>query len=263
MKELLLRTGTGILLIILFVGAILLGPIFMLGILMVVYLLGIRELFGLSKIPLSLSSILLALSGALTITGVYLLFSEKMSSTLFIIPLGIWMIGHALSDKRKTGLLILLWLAMPLALFLALAWFPDGSWRSLLPIAAISLVWVNDTFAYVSGSLLGKHPMTPRLSPGKTWEGFVGGMLFTIIASWLYYYFSGTFTPAVWVLAGISTSVFGIAGDLFESALKRKHKVKDSGKLLPGHGGILDRFDSLLFVAPAWFLLFLLISLFK
>lgn len=263
MKELLLRTGTGILLIVLFVGAILLGPGPMLGIVLLVFILGARELFSLILIPLKLPSILLAISGLLTITGVYLFYNVSRISLWFMIPLGLWMMGHIFSEKRKSGLLILFWLATPLAMFLALAWLSDGSWNSLLPLAAISLVWVNDTFAYVSGSLFGKHPMTPRLSPGKTWEGFVGGMLITLIAAWLFYYFSGTFSPGIWLLAGLLTSLFGIAGDLFESALKRKHKVKDSGKLLPGHGGVLDRFDSLFFVAPAWFLLFLLLYLIK
>lgn len=263
MKELLLRTGTGILLIVLFVGAILLGPGPMLGILIVVFFLGVRELFGLISIPVRFPSILLAISGVLTISGVYLFYHVSKISLWFMIPLALWMVGHIFSEKRKSGILILFWLATPLAMFLALAWLPDGSWNSLLPLAAISLVWVNDTFAYVSGSLFGKHPMTPKLSPGKTWEGFVGGMLITLIAAWLFYNLSGTFSPSIWLLAGLLTSLFGIAGDLFESALKRKHSVKNSGKLLPGHGGILDRFDSLLFVAPAWFLLFLLISLIK
>jgi len=104
--------------------------------------------------------------------------------------------------------------------------------------------------------------MTPNLSPGKTWEGFAGGMLFTMLAGWIFYHFTGLHNPATWILAGAISALFGLTGDLFESGLKRKHNLKDSGGLLPGHGGILDRFDSLLFVAPAMFLLFLLLQLY-
>ena len=179
---------------------------------------------------------------------------------MWLIPAFVlWIVGFALSGRRNPGPLVLFWIAIPLSLFLALGWLTNGSWSSLLPLAAISLVWVNDTFAYVIGSLVGKHAMTPRLSPGKTWEGFAGGLLFTMLAAWIFYHFSAYQSPATWIDIGAGTSIFAMAGDLFESGLKRKYKVKNSGEILPGHGGILDRFDSLLFVAPALFLLLLLL----
>ena len=130
-----------------------------------------------------------------------------------------------------------------------------------MPLALIALVWINDTFAYLSGSLLGKHKMTPVLSPGKTWEGFAGGLLVTLLAGWLTWKLTGI--ASLWAWFGISmlVTLLGLAGDLFESGLKRSVKVKNTGQLLPGHGGILDRFDSLLFVAPAVLILIILIKL--
>jgi len=229
---------------------------------LVVYGLGVKELFRLKSIHNSPSAVLLATSGALLIAGVYGGLHLGINPLWLFLPFNLWIAGFLLNRDHGTGALILFWIALPLSSFLATAWFPEGAWNSLLPVAVISLVWVNDTFAYVSGSLLGKHPMTPKLSPGKTWEGFVGGILFTMLSGWIFFHFTGLQSAATWISAGVVAGLFGLAGDLFESGLKRKYKVKDTGNLLPGHGGILDRFDSLLFVAPAMFLLILLLQLY-
>ena len=103
--------------------------------------------------------------------------------------------------------------------------------------------------------------MTPRLSPGKTWEGFVGGILFTLLAGWIIFRIFGQYTLGNWIWFSLIIGSLGLLGDLFESSLKRKMNVKNMGGLLPGHGGILDRFDSLLFVAPALLTLMVLIKL--
>ncbi|MCP4310937.1 MAG: phosphatidate cytidylyltransferase [Bacteroidetes bacterium] len=261
MKELLLRTVTGISLVVFFIGSILLGPTPMVIMILVVCGLGTMELFRLKNLRTDFPSILLAASGALLIFGVYALFMLGMNPLWFILPAILWIAGYLLHGDRNTGFLVLFWIALPLSSFIAIGWLPDGAWDSLLPVAVIALVWINDTFAYVTGSLFGKHPMTPRLSPGKTWEGFVGGLLFTMLSGWIFYHFTGLQTSATWISAGAAVGLFGLAGDLFESHLKRKNNAKDAGGLLPGHGGILDRFDSLLFVAPALFLLILLLQL--
>lgn len=263
MKELFLRTITGIILVLVFIGSILMGPTPLLIMLLAVFALGSLELLRLMSVPINLSSLLLLASGALVIFGVYSLLNLEMNPLWLILPASLWVTGYAWNVKRSPGPLVLFWIAIPLALFMAIGWFPEGFWKSLTPVAVIALVWVNDTFAYVCGSLLGKHPLTPKLSPGKTWEGFVGGFLFSMLAAWIFYHLSGLYTPGLWIVVGATTSLFAMAGDLFESGLKRKYKVKDSGELLPGHGGILDRFDSLLFVAPALFLLLLLMHFIK
>jgi phosphatidate cytidylyltransferase len=103
--------------------------------------------------------------------------------------------------------------------------------------------------------------MTPVLSPGKTWEGFAGGALFSLLSGWFIWHYSGVYPLWTWLCIALLVSFLGLAGDLFESGLKRTVKVKNSGELLPGHGGVLDRFDSLLFVAPAVMILVILLKL--
>lgn len=122
--------------------------------------------------------------------------------------------------------------------------------HNYLPIALIALIWTNDTMAYLSGSFIGKTPLMPAVSPKKTIEGTLGGIVFTIFLAWLGSRYLIDFSPAYWMALAFIASVIGTAGDLMESKLKRMADVKDSGTLMPGHGGILDRFDSLLLAAP-------------
>ena len=116
---------------------------------------------------------------------------------------------------------------------------------------ALILIWVTDSGAYFVGRALGKNKLWPEISPNKTIEGAVGGILFAVIFAWIYHAFTGVLNNYLTVtVMTIFLSIFGQIGDLVESALKRHYQVKDSGTILPGHGGILDRFDSLLFVLP-------------
>lgn len=116
---------------------------------------------------------------------------------------------------------------------------------------ALLIVWSTDTGAYFIGRQFGKHKLAPHVSPNKTVEGFIGGIVSAIIiAGGFFYLMNLSGNIGLVILALIVLSIFGQLGDLVESALKRFYGVKDSGKILPGHGGILDRFDSLLFVLP-------------
>lgn len=117
-------------------------------------------------------------------------------------------------------------------------------------LALFILIWVSDTGAYLTGMTLGKHKFFERISPKKTWEGFIGGALFAIGGSVAFWHFFPIVPVWQWIAFGILVVIFGTYGDLFESLLKRTVKIKDSGNILPGHGGILDRFDSLLFAIP-------------
>lgn len=130
-----------------------------------------------------------------------------------------------------------------------------GEWYE--PWNALSvfiLIWSNDTFAYLTGRLIGKHKLFERISPKKTWEGFIGGVVFAIIAGILIAYFLEE-NYVKFIIYALVVGVIGTLGDLAESMLKRSVDVKDSGTILPGHGGILDRFDAVLFVVPVIFLL--------
>lgn len=124
----------------------------------------------------------------------------------------------------------------------------------ILPIAMIVMIWVNDTMAYIVGSFIGKTPFSP-ISPKKTWEGTGGGALLTIIAAGIYGYLPVIYniersTFIDWIMIALCVAVAGTLGDLLESKLKRIADVKDSGNIMPGHGGALDRFDSLLIATP-------------
>jgi phosphatidate cytidylyltransferase len=117
-------------------------------------------------------------------------------------------------------------------------------------LGIIMLIWISDVSAYLVGSFLGKHKLYERISPGKTWEGSIGAAFLTIAGALVIASFFAELELKHWVVISLLVSVFGTIGDLVESMMKRQAGVKDSGKIMPGHGGILDRFDSLLFVSP-------------
>lgn len=119
----------------------------------------------------------------------------------------------------------------------------------ILPLALIVMIWCNDTMAYLVGSFIGKNPLSP-ISPKKTWEGTIGGVILTIAGACIYGHFAHTYRFMDWIALALCATIAGSFGDLFESKLKRMADVKDSGAIMPGHGGALDRFDSLLIAAP-------------
>ncbi|MBP3286154.1 MAG: phosphatidate cytidylyltransferase, partial [Prevotella sp.] len=174
-----------------------------------------------------------------------------------------------------------LYIALPFSLLNVLAFnaSPDGLvvFNTLLPLSVFIFLWVNDTGAYCVGSLLGRHKLFPRISPGKSWEGSIGGAIFVLLAAWGIGYMDNMtvldaeqqpwicrqlLTIPQWIGLGLVVVVFGTWGDLVESLFKRTLGIKDSGSILPGHGGMLDRFDSSLLAIPAAVVYLYTISLF-
>jgi phosphatidate cytidylyltransferase len=138
-----------------------------------------------------------------------------------------------------------------------------GIWYDrLIPCAIIFSIWINDTMAYIVGSIFGKTPLS-KISPKKTWEGTIGGVILSVLIASLVAYISNRFYYVVFDIAIIAaiSSIAGTFGDLLESKLKRMAEVKDSGSIMPGHGGFLDRFDSLLLAIPAVWLFVFFVSL--
>lgn len=216
-----------------------------------------------------------------------------LATGIYIMPLAIWLIcliGRFILElylenprplrNLAHSLMGQLYIALPLFLMtLVPTVFPPGDfdvkihpffgtamldipyqWPMLL--AVFIMIWINDTGAFITGSLLGRHKLFERISPKKTWEGFFGGLAFNLGTSALFCYFGGEFFVyhgQIWFWLGLGTiiTVFGTWGDLVESMIKRNLNIKDSGELIPGHGGILDRIDSLLLAAPASFIYFL------
>lgn len=155
-----------------------------------------------------------------------------------------------------------MYVALPLALVFFLAFQIDAmnnaSFQMLIPLCLFVFLWINDSGAYCTGSLVGKHKLFPRISPGKTWEGSIGGGLLVVVVAGVIGYIANndaasphTLSVAEWIGFGLVVVVFGTWGDLVESLLKRTLGIKDSGNILPGHGGMLDRFDSALLAIPA------------
>lgn len=167
---------------------------------------------------------------------------------------------NAINDWAYT-MLGQMYIALPLAMINVLAFrqSPDGltAYYFLLPLSVFVFLWINDTGAYCTGSLIGRHKLFPRISPGKTWEGSVGGGLLVVVVAAVTGYWENRLmgmaglSVAGWMGLGLVVVVFGTWGDLVESLFKRTLGVKDSGRLLPGHGGMLDRFDSSLMAIPA------------
>ena len=166
---------------------------------------------------------------------------------------------NAVNDWAYT-MLGQMYVALPLSMINVLAFnaATDGSIRFnyIIPLSIFIFLWMNDTGAYCTGSLIGRHKLFPRVSPAKSWEGSIGGAVLVMAASWIV----GTYaidhgadvlTVPQWLGLGLVVVVFGTWGDLVESLFKRTLGIKDSGTILPGHGGMLDRFDSSLMAMPA------------
>lgn len=154
-----------------------------------------------------------------------------------------------------------LYIALPLSLLNVLAFRSNGydiQYTYLMPLSVFVFLWINDAGAYCVGSLLGRHKLFPRISPGKSWEGSIGGAVLVVAAAVLIWYYTDLYhvndlglTAYEWAGLGLIVVIFGTWGDLIESLFKRTLGIKDSGNVLPGHGGMLDRFDSTLMAVPA------------
>jgi phosphatidate cytidylyltransferase len=171
-------------------------------------------------------------------------------------------------DSLAHTLFSVLYSAIPFSMF-PFAAFSRTGLNSILPhnniifspgiiIGFFILIWANDTGAYLTGMLFGRHKLMERISPKKTWEGFIGGLIIASVAAWFLSDWLGVVDKIHWVIISLIISVAGTYGDLVESMLKRSTGVKDSGTIMPGHGGFLDRFDSAILSFP---LVYLFISL--
>lgn len=133
----------------------------------------------------------------------------------------------------------------------------NDNYLKIIPCGIIFSIWINDTMAYIVGSFIGKNPLS-KISPKKTWEGTLGGIVLCVIVITLIGYFTKYYSIQDWIVISLFCGLFGTLGDLLESKLKRMANVKDSGSLMPGHGGFLDRFDSLLVAIPFVFVYYFL-----
>lgn len=175
---------------------------------------------------------------------------------LLALPLVVILLGlfqPAEPNFQDAGYLLLsfLYIVVPFILLTSIQlWHLSGSGLSPL-IGIFILFWINDTGAYLSGKGLGKHPLFPAVSPKKTWEGLIGGALLCLGAAYVLSLYALSFSLTQWMIIGLLVAVFGTLGDLVESMWKRQLGIKDSGTIMPGHGGLLDRFDGFFVALPA------------
>ena len=172
------------------------------------------------------------------------------------------------SNALKNGaitLLGLIYVALPFSLMNFIVFAQTSGSNNFYPwimVGILLIIWIYDSMAYVFGSLLGKHKIASKISPAKSWEGLIGGTIFAVIMGLVNAVLFQELSMFNWVVIALLTVIFGTIGDFFESKIKREIGIKDSGNILPGHGGLLDRFDSLLFAIPIIFVWLSLIDKF-
>jgi phosphatidate cytidylyltransferase len=267
------RTVTGAIYVAAVVGSILLSSTLFFLLFFAINIFTLKEFSSMLKTGthIHLQNNVLIICGSI----VYLLISlssmhlipSKTALPILSIPL-LLMITELYRNAQHplmnvaVAMLAIVYISVPFALlnFMPAYQSTDQAPTILLLLAFFVVLWVNDTFAYLTGKLMGKHHIFERISPKKTWEGTIGGVLFSVAAGFAFSQLSNILQLWEWlVLAGL-IAVAGIFGDFAESMFKRSFNIKDSGRILPGHGGLLDRFDSLLFAAPAAIIFLFLIK---
>lgn len=157
-------------------------------------------------------------------------------------------------ENIMVGLFPLFYIVLPFSLLYISAFFGTSDYHYEIILGFFLMLWASDTGAYLVGSKIGKHKLFERISPKKTWEGSIGGAVLAIIVAALLNMYYPILSLPEWIIAALIIVIFGNLGDLTESLFKRSLSVKDSGNILPGHGGLLDRFDGLLIAAPVYFI---------
>lgn len=262
------RAVTGVLFVIVLVGCILYSPLSFGILFTIISVLSVHEFAQLvsKSSEVSINKTITALGGAyLFLALMSFCTQQSVGARVFLPYLGLllyMMITELyLKKKNPTGnwaysMLSQLYVALPFALLNVLA-FQNSSetgsvtYNPILPLSIFVFIWLSDTGAYCVGSLIGKNRLFERISPKKSWEGSIGGGIFSIASSLGFAHFFPFMSEWQWVGLAIVVVIFGTWGDLTESLMKRQLGIKDSGNILPGHGGMLDRFDSALMAIPA------------
>jgi len=268
MKTLLTRSISGLIFVALVVLSLTLEPLFFLVFFSVIVGIGLFEfhkLFSAKNLLTHSWSVTVSLGYISFLSLVlpsYLIYNFSLNSIWFILAVvlfyGLLQILIYKNTISSFFLFIAAIIYVVIPFYLAFEIHIKDTGTLPIILGVFLLVWTNDTFAYLSGNLFGKHKLNEKISPNKTWEGFAGGIIFAILIGVIidqYLYKDSGYEPYFWTKAAIFIAPAAVAGDLFQSALKRKMKVKDTGNIMPGHGGILDRFDAMLFALPVFYVL--------
>lgn len=256
------RSLSGLLFVVLFTACIFIHPFSFLALFLTLNIIGILEFAHMAQIVhIKLNRPMCLICGSALFTASFLhnytgYWKGYLIFFILLFLLSIWELyrkhTHALQNLAL-GIYALFYITLPFALLIYFPYLCSGKWQPAIIFLPFLLVWLNDTFAYLFGSAFGKHKLFPRISPKKSWEGAIGGGVITILTGFALSHYIDGLRPADTIIISILVVVFGSFGDLIESMFKRCIEIKDSGHIMPGHGGVLDRLDSILFALPAIF----------
>ncbi|MGY5847843.1 phosphatidate cytidylyltransferase [Salegentibacter sp. HM20] len=254
MREGIIRTISGLLYISILVVSILSSEYIFIALF---YLLGLVCLIEMQKLLHLKSYALYAVQALLFYLFSFLKFNEDATILLLFITIfvNLFLVKDLIVVRKipvfeKKKYIIIIFYLISSVIFLTLIPTIAGIFIPKLVVGIFVLIWTNDTFAYIIGKNFGRKKLFERISPNKTIEGFLGGLVFSLIASYFIFAYTQFLTFPVWLGLALILSVFGTLGDLIQSKFKRQAGVKDSGNLMPGHGGLFDRLDSIIFSSP-------------
>jgi len=264
MKESIIRTVSGLLYISILVVSILSSELIFISLF---FVLGFVCLLELEKLLHLKSYAIYALHAMIFYLFSFLKFNANATLLLLCITIfvNLFLIKDLLFIRtipvfEKKKYVILIFYLTSSIVFLTLIPTYTGIFNPQIIVGVFVLIWINDTFAYITGKNFGKNKLYERISPNKTVEGFIGGMVFSCIGGYCIFYFTHYLNFQFWLGLAIILSIFGTLGDLIQSKFKRQAGVKDSGKLMPGHGGLFDRLDSIIFSSPFVYAYLLIIN---
>jgi len=260
MQNLIQRSLTATIFVIVFLGSILLGKITFILLcyaIMVGCLWEFYDFYRESEHPpriirgFLMGTAIFLLTAFLALHLSHLLLFSFLAPIFFLFPIStlIYNKKESLISSALT-LMGIFYCVIPVCFFLWVGFMIGNKYNIHIILGPVFFIWFNDTGAYVFGNLLGKNTMMEKISPGKTWEGFIGGALSAILLAWFLSKYFHELNSIQWMVLALIVVISGTLGDLVESLYKRELKIKDSGKFFPGHGGVLDRFDSFLMSAP-------------
>ncbi|MGI6477897.1 MAG: phosphatidate cytidylyltransferase [Salinivirgaceae bacterium] len=259
MKNLTKRTLTGLVFTVTLIVAFVASQYSMLAMVVLIAILCISEHYGMAKAIEIRPLYAIGYTITLLIIALTFLISKDIippEISIVLIPLLSMAFIVQLYHKHKKPIenigytfLSIIHVAIPLSLLIVLSQLGE-TYDHQINLGIIFMIWASDTFAYLVGMAIGQNPLFYRISPKKSWEGFIGGLAAALVLSQIIAKYWIILTPLQWGVLSIIVSITGVWGDLVESMFKRAVNVKDSGNILPGHGGVLDRFDSLLMVMP-------------
>ncbi len=264
MKEILVRTLSGVLYISIIIFAMFTSREWFMGLFFVLAVITLSEYLKLIHLTSYLAYFLLAASfyflsyNVFAENAIYLLLILSGFVNLFLLKDVLWTSKIPMFEKKKYITVIFYIISGFVFLTLIPIMNIDGRFMPEIIVAVFVLVWSNDTFAYLIGKNFGRHKLLERISPKKTIEGFVGGLLGALLAGFVIFKVLENYRPMdaeryplwIWIAMAIIVSIFGTIGDLIQSKFKRQAGVKDSGIIMPGHGGLYDRLDSIIYASP-------------